>query len=183
MPIAGFLKYERCSVEHCDILHQIALKAYKEHYTGIWDDHGQAYLERFYAKHTFEMELRDEACQYYLIYYLETPVGFLKLLENGLPPNSPEDCLEVNKIYILEAYTGKGIGSSTLQFVFNIARAKHKRILWLNVMEESKAKRFYENLGFRCCHEFALDYPHMKAGLNVLGTYQLELPKFQRISP
>lgn len=182
MPVAEFLKFEQCSINHCDVLYEIALKTYKEHYTDIWHDHGQAYLERFYAKETFKRELEDKACQYYLIFHLETPVGFFKLRENALPPYSLEDCLELNKIYILKAHTGRGIGSSTLQFVYDIAQAKHKRLLWLQVMEESKAKIFYENLGFQHCHEVALNYPFMKAGLNVLSTYKLELPKFQRKS-
>jgi len=178
MSRSELIKFQRCSVDHCEILHSIAVQSYHEHYSDIWEDQGQAYLARFYTRDIFENELQKSTAAYYLIYHLATPVGFLKLRENALAPYSPNDCLELNKIYLLQAHTGKGIGHHALQFVFDQAKAKSKRIIWMNVMAESKARKFYEHYGFKCCHEVSLNYPHMKAGLNVLSTYKLEITKF-----
>ena len=183
MPLTDSIRFEECSIEHCDVLHQIALQTYNEHYTGIWHDQGKAYLERFYTKSLFQRELQNGSCKYYLIYDASTVIGFIKLQKNALHPHNADECLELNKIYILKAYTGRGIGRRAFQFVMSIAVAENVNVIWVNVMSESNARKFYEDLGFQWCHEVALDYPHMKAGLNILSTYKLQLPKFQTNYP
>lgn len=177
MQAANSLTFVQCNLNHCDLLHETAVQSYNEHYTHIWDDHGRAYLKRFYDKQVFERSLKSDSNHHYLIYLEGTPVGFFKLKENGLAPFRDEDCLELNKLYILKDYTGQSVGHRTMKFIFELTRRKNRHLLWLNVMAESKAKSFYEHFGFESCHEVALDYPHMKAGLNILFTYKLELTK------
>ncbi len=171
------LYFEQCNFTHADLLHDIAIQSYNENYKHVWEDQGQAYLNRFYDKSIFKKELTASACQYYIIHSDGRQVGFFKLRDHVLSPHEPEECLELNKIYILNAFTGMGTGQKALDFIVDLARRADKSILWLNVMDKSRAKAFYEKNGFERCHEVALDYPFMKSGLNVLATYKRDITK------
>lgn len=173
------LQFKPCNADQINILHEIAIQAYKENYSRIWHDQGKAYLERFYDKATLEAELADLSCAFYLVYERETPVGFFKLRENALPSYPTVQCLELNKIYILKAFTGKGIGHKALIFIVDLAQEQGRSILWLNVMAESEARRFYEDHGFEHVKQVTLKYPFIKEGLNILSTYKLELQNFR----
>jgi GNAT superfamily N-acetyltransferase len=179
MQTNGILHFKPCTIEQINLLHQLAVQSYKESYTEIWHDQGKAYLERFYKKSRLASELTDSSCAFFLIYQSETAVGFFKLRENALPPFDLTACLELNKIYILREFTGKNIGYKTLNFVMDLAHAKGRSILWLNVMEASKARKFYERNGFDLQKQITLDYPYMKEGLNVLSTYKIDLQNYK----
>lgn len=173
------LHLKQCAIDQLDILHLLAIQSYRESYTEIWEDQGEAYLKRFYDKATLASEMNDPSCAFFLIYQSETPVGFFKLRDNVLPPYELTECLELNKIYILRAYTGKNIGYKALHFIMDLAHTKGRRILWLNVMEASSARKFYERNGFKRHKQITLNYPYMKEGLNVLSTYKIELHNFK----
>lgn len=173
------LHFKPCNIDQINLLHQLAIQSYKESYTEIWHDQGEAYLEKFYSKSKLESELSDSLCAFFLIYQSETPVGFFKLRENGLPPYDLTECLELNKIYILRAYTGNKIGYRTLLFIKDLSRAEGRTILWLNVMEASEARNFYERNGFERHMQVMLDYPFIKDGLNVLSTYKINIQNFK----
>lgn len=160
------------------MLRDIYLKSYNEHYTHIWDDQGKAYLKNFYQPSTFEKGLNNPDHYYYLIYLSHEPIGLFKVTEKELEGYHPEQCLEINKLYILNQATGKGIGSKVLAYIINLAVSMKRSIIWLNVMAKSEAKGFYEYNGFELVKQVSLDYPHMKPGLNVLATYKKELTKF-----
>jgi GNAT superfamily N-acetyltransferase len=179
MQTNGILHFKPCTIDQINLLHQLAVQSYKESYTEIWHDQGKAYLERFYRISTLASELTDSSCTFFLIYQSKTPVGFFKLRENALPPYDSKSCLELNKIYILQEFTGKNIGYKTLEFVMDLAHEKGRSILWLNVMEASKARKFYERNGFDRHKRVTLDYPYMKEGLNVLSTYKIDLQNFK----
>ena len=173
------LHFKSCNIDQIDLLHELAIQSYKESYTEIWHDQGEAYLKKFYSRSALESEMSDSSCAFFLIYQSENPVGFFKLKENTLPPYDITECLELNKIYILRAYTGNKIGYRTLLFIMDLSRTKGRSILWLNVMEASKAKHFYERNGFERHQQVTLNYPFMKEGLNVLSIYKIQIRNFK----
>jgi GNAT superfamily N-acetyltransferase len=179
MQTNGRLQFKPCTITQLNILHQIAVQSYKESYTQIWHDQGAAYLERFYDESTLASNLEDPSCTFYLMYQQESAIGFFKLRENALTPYSTTDCLELNKIYILQAFTGMGFGLEALRYIVELAATRDRSILWLNVMEESKARKFYEAHGFEKVKQVALEYPFIKEGLNVLCTYKLAIQNFR----
>jgi GNAT superfamily N-acetyltransferase len=179
MQEAEALYFKNCNSTDFDLLYDIYIKSYKEHYTHIWEDQGKAYLERYYNKTAFEASLNKPSNRYFLIYLSLEPVGLFKLTEHALENHSLDHCLEINKVYILNAATGKGMGSKVLSFVKDMAIAQNRNILWANVMEKSKAKDFYETNGFELVKQTNLDFQFMKSGLNVLSTYKKTLQNFK----
>ncbi len=175
MQQANDIHFERCSYTDVTSLHDIAIRTYNEHYTHLWDDQGASYLNTFYSKSLFDSSLLDPAFNYYLIYYSNELAGFFKLRIKAIEPYLAWDCLELNKIYILKKFTGLSIGRKTLAFITTLALAMNRNVLWLNVMEKSRAKNFYEQNGFIMVKQTRLDYPQMKADLNFLLTYKKQL--------
>lgn len=177
MQQAEALHFKICSVSDAAILYDLAVQTYNQHYTHLWDDQGAFYLQTFYSKSLFEANLQDPACYYYFIYHATELAGFFKIRAKALEPYPAEECLELNKIYILKKFTGMGIGHNTLSFISALAIKMNRRLLWLNVMDKSRAKNFYEQNGFSLVRETKLDYPHMKADLSCLSTYKKQLTK------
>jgi N-acetylglutamate synthase-like GNAT family acetyltransferase len=175
---AATLNFKKCNILDADMLHCIYLESYKEHYTHIWDDKGESYLQKFYQLSKFQDALRKPHNHFYSIHEGIEPMGFLKLTEKGLAGFDSEQCLEINKIYLLKSATGKGIGSKVLGYIDNLAMSLTRPILWVNVMQESRARSFYEQHGFELISQVTLNYPHLIPGLNVLSTYKKELTKF-----
>ena len=87
----------------------------------------------------------------------------LLALEDGVPAgfaqlrrNHPEACVtgpapvELNRLYVLQAFHGRGLGAALMQAVVERARAEGFRTLWLGVWEHNlKAQAFYRRWGFR----------------------------------
>ena len=68
------------------------------------------------------------------------------------------DSGEVISIYFLPDYMGKGYGSKLMDAVMNELRKQGYKEVFLWVLEDnSRARRFYENYGFRCADEYMDD--------------------------
>jgi diamine N-acetyltransferase len=76
-----------------------------------------------------------------------------------------EQALELERIYLTKSASGKGIGSYVLNFIFDFARSKNKKFIWLKVMDSSEAVNFYKQHGFEICGTHHLDFTQMKPEL------------------
>ena len=80
------------------------------------------------------------------------PVGYTRLQvgtggETCLTGQNP---IELVRIYLLHAWTGKGYGNQLMQACLEMARERGCDTVWLGVWEENeRAIRFYEKCGFK----------------------------------
>jgi GNAT superfamily N-acetyltransferase len=162
---------KKCSNEHIPELLAIAIRSYLESYEYLWDDNGAAYVRKFYSKELLEAEISTEGISYFFVYVDDEPVGYFKIKESAMPPGEEKACLEIDKLYFLKEFTGKGIGKPVISFIENLAREQHKRLIWLKVMESSPAISFYEFHGFTEVNRSHLSHPHMKDHYRVLLTF------------
>jgi ribosomal protein S18 acetylase RimI-like enzyme len=57
--------------------------------------------------------------------------------------------MEIERIYVLKEYYGKGAGRQLMGFAKSVAAARGIERIWLGVWEENdRALRFYNNNGF-----------------------------------
>ena len=57
--------------------------------------------------------------------------------------------LELKRIYVLEAYQGKGVAQALMNFYMDFAIKNNYEVVWLGVWEQNeKAKAFYAKYGF-----------------------------------
>jgi ribosomal protein S18 acetylase RimI-like enzyme len=81
-------------------------------------------------------------------------VGYAKLkLHSPLgldPAKTPEDRLEVERLYVAEDWIGTGLGASLMRRAIEEARQHKCRAVVLGVWEQNeRARVFYQRFGFR----------------------------------
>jgi len=157
----NLITFKKCEEIDLDLLHKIAIQSYNDTYKYLWKDEGKSYLERFYKKETFKEELSASDIYYFLIYNDEEPIGFVKLKESAIDSYSKSESIELDKLYLLGKYTGKGIGKTVMNFVISFSKEKKCSAIWLKVMETSPAKFVYEKSGFVEINKYDLDYPQI----------------------
>lgn len=147
-------------------LSKLAQDIYQEHYLHLWLPGGADwYMYTYaYAPEIIRQELRDPDNFHYWVYHENKLTGYLKLrLAESLPGESSGKTLEIERIYLHKAQTGKGIGREIMQFCESIARNNNCAVLFLKAMDSSKdAIRFYQNQGYQISGNLRLLFPLLK---------------------
>ncbi|TMM53212.1 GNAT family N-acetyltransferase [Maribacter algarum] len=140
---------------------QVGTKAYNQHYLHLWPNGNSApYIESSFTNEVLEREEWDDNTILYRILRNGKAVGVLKMTLNASLANfSKEEALYVDKIYILNEYSGKGIGKKVLQFAMLRAREMQKKIVWLDTMQKGPALDFYLKNGFEIHGESKVTLP------------------------
>lgn len=104
------------------------------------------YLNEVFNPQTFQEEFENPNCFFY--FYITDNreiVGYLKLnIDSMQTEEMGSNFLEVQRIYILNAFKGKGYGSELLTFAELKAREEGKKKIWLGVWEHNQsALQFY----------------------------------------
>lgn len=110
----------------------------------------QQYIRENFTKEKLDAELANPNSQFYIAWIGEEAIGYLKVNENDAQTELQEqDTLEIERIYVKNAYHGKRVGQLLYDKAVEIAREKGKSAIWLGVWEANpKAIRFYEKNGF-----------------------------------
>ena len=110
----------------------------------------QIYLEKAFSLQQLELELANPNTFFFFVENHDTIIGYFKLNVNEAQMELKEALgMELERIYILASFQGKGIGSKILQFIEQLARDYGKHYLWLGVWEQNiEAIRFYERHGY-----------------------------------
>ena len=108
------------------------------------------YLDSAFGEKTLRKELQDINSVYYFIYMDSSLVGYIKLNENEAQSDIKDiNSIELERIYVLAEFQGRGIGEWILRQVISIAKVKNRSYVWLGVWEHNpKAIKFYQRLGF-----------------------------------
>jgi GNAT superfamily N-acetyltransferase len=156
------IEIRRISASYVALLSDTAIRAYSDHYLHLWYDKGEWYINKSFSEQNLLSELVDVNALFFIIYFNNEAVGFLKLNIDA-PLEEEISALELERIYLTKAASGKGIGKFVLDFVFEVAKDQNKKLVWLKVMDSSsEAIRFYENNGFQICGTYHLDFSEMK---------------------
>ncbi len=159
---------------HVELLSKVALKAYSDHYLHFWHDGGKWYMGKCFSVQALQKELKDENALFFIAYENDEALGYLKInIDAALEGQEEKNALELERIYLTKAATGKGVGGKIMQLVFKIAKEKHKDIIWLKVMDSSTGPiAFYKKMGFEICGTYNLDFTVMKEELR--GMYVMK---------
>ena len=97
-------------------------------------------------------ELQYPNSDFYWILFQKKIIGYLKLNFNDAQTEvvNFEDSFEIQRIYILSNFQGKGLGQDVLSKVILLGKNKGYTFLWLGVWEQNKdAIAFYTKKGFK----------------------------------
>jgi ribosomal protein S18 acetylase RimI-like enzyme len=114
----------------------------------------EAFLKDKKSPAALKRELLEEGARYYICYYDDAPAGFLKLNMDKQPDDKagtilPGPVMELEKIYVLQAFQGFKLGKALIHHAYAVAGENDVKCIWLGVWEHNtKAREFYEKEGF-----------------------------------
>lgn len=136
----------------------VGIKSYEEHYLYLWENEDPTpYISNGLTKTVVEKELADPNVVNYLVKMDDATVGIVKLVKDcGVDELSSSESLKAEKIYLLKAYAGKGLGKKVLQLIEDYARCIGKKVVWLDTMQKGNPIQFYQKNGFAIKRESEL---------------------------
>ncbi|MCE7065133.1 GNAT family N-acetyltransferase [Dyadobacter sp. CY326] len=141
----------QASLEDLAILQQIARETFFETFAEANTEADmKKYLAENFSNEKMTAELNNLESQFFIAWHDQSPVGYLKV-NFGMAQTELKDStsLEIERIYVKNAYHGKEVGQILYEKSLKIAQLRNNAFLWLGVWEENKkAIRFYEKNGF-----------------------------------
>ena len=170
------LEIEACTAADINMISEVAIRAYRDFYLYLWEDDGSWYINRSFTPQQIEKEIKDTNAIYFSIKTDGKIVGFMKLnIDQPLLGHEDFNAMELERIYLLKAVSGKGIGRKAMQFCIDVAKKKNKEIIWLKSMDSSEAINFYKRMGFLECGNSQLDFELMKPRYRGMKTFMKKL--------
>jgi len=108
------------------------------------------YLEESFSQQKLAAELRHAGAEFYFARLAERVIGYIKINFGAAQTEIQSDnTMEIERIYVLQAWHGKQVGQLLYEKAIQIARERELEYVWLGVWEENtRALRFYEKNGF-----------------------------------
>ncbi|MCK1210792.1 GNAT family N-acetyltransferase [Streptococcus uberis] len=147
--------------EEVAILRDLAIQTFTETFGAHnTDEQLQEFFEQDYTLEVLGKELKSTENEVYFLRRDGEVVGYLKVnWGEDQTEQELEDSFEIQRIYILNAYQGHGLGKFLFEFALERAYASGKSWAWLGVWENNlKAQALYRKYGFEKFseHSFAV---------------------------
>jgi ribosomal protein S18 acetylase RimI-like enzyme len=110
----------------------------------------EKYLKESFSTDQLTTEISNPNSIFYLALWDNEPIGFLKVnLGDAQTESLYKNTLEIQRIYVLQAFHGKKIGQILLDQAIEVAKHNQVDYIWLGVWEENhRALQFYTKNGF-----------------------------------
>jgi len=145
------LSYQICTESQLQDLVEISTKTFISAFEKQNDpDDFKAYINKTFSKEQLKKELLHPNVLFYFVYKGNNLVGYFKLnFKDAQTEPLGNKSIEIERIYVLDAYQGQNIGKGMLLKIIEIAKIERLTFLWLGVWEKNtSAIRFYERYGF-----------------------------------
>lgn len=113
-------------------------------------DDFEKYMSEAFSVVRLKRELNQKHASFYFLWDGEQLAAYIKINEFEAQSDLKiDDALELERIYVLQNYQGKGVGAYLIEKVKTIAKHRDKNFIWLGVWEENySAIKFYQKNGF-----------------------------------
>lgn len=161
-----------CSQKHKAVLTEIGATTFYDSYRyENTEADMQAYIVNTYTIEKLAQNLSNPNIVYFLAYNHQGDVGYIKLLLNQTNEKLQGQCAEIEKIYVRQAFHGKGIAQHLMQFAIDYCKQQSYNNLFLGVWQENhKALKFYSKIGFK-----TFDTRTFQLGERLCDDYMLNL--------
>jgi diamine N-acetyltransferase len=132
-------------------LQEIGRKTFSETFAERNTEEDMAkYLDESFSIEKLSHELDDNDSEFYFAISSQQVIGYLKLNVGKAQTELKDgESLEIERIYVLREYHGKGVGQVLYDKALQVAKQKQMKYIWLGVWEENpRATRFYQKNGF-----------------------------------
>ena len=146
------LSFRECKMSDLDTLVKIS----KDTFAAAFEKDNnpadfQDYVQKAFSPERLKKELENPNSIFYFVFDDETLVGYFKLnMGTAQTDVYDENAMELERIYVVQQYQGKNIGTQMLTEILVLGKKPNKAYLWLGVWEHNpKAIRFYQRHGFQ----------------------------------
>ncbi|WP_413512322.1 GNAT family N-acetyltransferase [Myroides odoratus] len=152
---------ERITSKEVHLLQEISIKTFIETFA-VYNkkEDMDKYITENLSIETLIQELDQEESMFYFVNLGQITIGYLKLnTGTAQTEHLLLNSLEIERIYVHQAYHGKKIGQILLEQALQVAQNLKVTSVWLGVWERNqRAIRFYEKNGFKVFdqHQFQL---------------------------
>lgn len=132
-------------------LQNISIQTFSETFAAVNTPENMAqYLNESLSLSKLNDELNNKLSLFYFAIHNEEVIGYLKLNTGQAQTDIKDnDALEIERIYVSQAFLGKNIGKLLYEKAVQIARQAGARYIWLGVWEKNfRAISFYKKNGF-----------------------------------
>jgi len=132
-------------------LQKISINTFQETFS---DSNSDEDLKLYYAENLtvekLSTEFQNTNSEFYFATFQNEIIGYLKLNFGQAQTDLQDDkAVEIERIYVLKAFLGKGVGQMLFDFAIQIAKKRNAEYVWLGVWEENhRAISFYKKNGF-----------------------------------
>jgi diamine N-acetyltransferase len=147
----GDVRIERCARRDAPVLAEVGRTTFAETYSDQTTAEAmREHLANAYSHEQIDAELANPDSTFFVARVGDAVAGYLKLNRGQAQTELKEATgLEIESLYVLKAYQGRGLGKRLLDTALDEARRGGTEYLWLGVWERnSRAKRFWEQTGF-----------------------------------
>lgn len=146
-------KIRPCGRSEADLitLQQISRETFRETFSDTnTPENMSRYLSDNLSLGKLRIELYNEDSSFYFLEHDTNVIGYLKInTGSAQTENKYERCVEIERIYVLSSYQGKGTGRLLLNYALESARRMNAPFVWLGVWEyNQRAIAFYQKNGF-----------------------------------
>lgn len=152
--------FKAVSQANKEIYIEVGSLSYRQHYTHLWEKGDPTpYITGSFTTKVLTRELRDRGSAHFIVSVGGKDAGILKIIKDcPVGPYPAKEALLIEKIYLLNTCTGRGIGAAVLEFAEAYARQHGKKVIWLDAMQKGPALPFYLKHHYRVLHEHKLHY-------------------------
>lgn len=147
----------KATIKDAELIATIGRKSFLEaHRLSSPESDMKAYLDEKFHIEPIEKELSDTKNIFHLFLHQDQPAGYSKIVFNCPTEQITEttNICKLERIYFLEEFLGKNLGSQFLNFNINLAKQNNQIGIWLTVWtENNRAVRFYEKYNFKTIGE------------------------------
>jgi ribosomal protein S18 acetylase RimI-like enzyme len=144
------ISLEKISVLDVEWLQEISKQTFVETFAAVNTESNMLqYLNEALSIQTLSDEMMKKDSEFYFAKIEDKIVGYLKLnFGDSQTESIDENGMEIERIYVLKAFHGQGIGQYMFDKAVDMARQKQLKFLWLGVWEENhRALNFYKKNG------------------------------------
>lgn len=153
---------ELVKAEALDLLSQLSIQTFKEAYGGMTTTEDMAsYLRTSFSLEKITADMENPAIFFFFIRDdAGLPAGYIKLRWDRPHPHFKEQpAIELERLYVLKAYWGQGLGAKAMEAIFDFAKQQNYAWIWLLVWWKNEgAIRFYRRYGFEKFGEMPFDF-------------------------
>ena len=155
---------EEVTASSMDSYIEVGKSSYVEHYLHLWKNSDPTpYISASFTVDVVQKDLSNPNMIHFLVKMEDKAVGIVKLIKDcALDEFLEKDALLAQKIYLLKAYSGKGVGKRVLQLIEEFAQNLGKKIVWLDTMQKGSPIKFYLKNGYQIKRESSLSLPGAK---------------------